>query len=61
MTLLEDLILIVLQNSPAIPGRDAPPLYGLLNLLLPLVFGAVLAWVTHRLEKILLRLIREKR
>jgi|GEM_PF-2622529 hypothetical protein len=61
MAMIKDLIFLALGTAPSFPGRVTPMSYFLLNLLVPVVLGAILAGVTHRLEKILLRLIREKR
>jgi hypothetical protein len=61
MGVLETLIKTIIEAAPRYPGFQPPFLYLLMNLVLPVLLGMVLAWVTKLMEKGLIRLLGEKR
>jgi hypothetical protein len=61
MGVLETLIKMAVEAAPQKPGLEAHPLYLVLNLGLPILFGIPLAWITTLIEKGLTRLLGERR
>jgi hypothetical protein len=61
MGVMEYVIKTAVDAAPQHPGFQAQPLYILLNLVLPIILGIALAWITKLIEKALNRLLGEKR
>lgn len=61
MGVLESLLKIVTDAAPERPGFQASPLYILLNLVVPLILGILLTWITQLIEKGLVHFFGERR
>jgi hypothetical protein len=61
MGLLEEAIKAVISAAPQRPGNQISTLYLLLNVVLPIILGVLLTWVTKLIEKGLTLLLGGKR
>jgi hypothetical protein len=61
MGLLEEAIKAVIAAAPQRPGNQISTLYLLLNVVLPIILGVLLTWVTKLIEKALTLLIGARR
>ncbi len=60
MGVLEYVINLAVDAAPHHPGFQTQPLYIVLNLILPILLGIILAWITRFIGKGLTRLLGGK-
>ncbi len=61
MGALEYTIKMITDAAPQQPGFQTKPLYILLNLVIPIIIGILLTWITKLMEKGLTLLLGERR